>query len=110
MRWNYKLCSHASFISNLVQSNLPALSRLIKQIISHTVDYWCDLIGLWNCSMSFCPYSVKVKELLQQLGAMFFAIELDKEKRRTNLHRDGKLVPMLTEAGAISAKAVTNSA
>ncbi|CAN7031213.1 unnamed protein product [Brassica rapa subsp. trilocularis] len=29
---------------------------------------------------------------------------------RTNLYRDGMLVPMLTEAGAISAKAGTTSA
>ncbi|CAN7016744.1 unnamed protein product [Brassica oleracea var. botrytis] len=93
-------------------------------------------------SKSFCPYCVRVKELLQQLGAKFIAVELDKESDGsqvqsalaewtgqrtvpnvfiggkhiggcdsvTNLHRDGKLVPMLTEAGAIAATAGTTSA
>ncbi|KAL0741770.1 hypothetical protein Bca4012_083283 [Brassica carinata] len=93
-------------------------------------------------SKSYCPYCVRVKELLQQLGAKFVAIELDKESDGsqvqsalaewtgqrtvpnvfignnhiggcddvTKLHRDGKLVPMLTEAGAIAATTGATSA
>ncbi|KFK33116.1 hypothetical protein AALP_AA6G333100 [Arabis alpina] len=93
-------------------------------------------------SKSYCPYCVRVKELLQQLGATFKAIELDNESdgaavqsalgewtgqrtvpnvfiggkhiggcdATTNLHRDGKLVPLLTEAGAVAAKSGTTSA
>ncbi|KAG2307736.1 hypothetical protein Bca52824_027484 [Brassica carinata] len=102
-------------------------------------------------SKSYCPYCVRVKELLQQLGAKFVAIELDKDivhccfyntgdgsqvqsalaewtgQRTvpnvfignnhiggcddvTKLHRDGKLVPMLTEAGAIAATTGATSA
>ncbi|XP_010441172.1 PREDICTED: glutaredoxin-C2 [Camelina sativa] len=93
-------------------------------------------------SKTFCPYCVRVKELLQQLGAKFKAVELDTESdgsqiqsalgewtgQRTvpnvfiggnhiggcdatsNLHKDGKLVPLLTEAGAIAGKTATTSA
>ncbi|CAH8300484.1 unnamed protein product [Eruca vesicaria subsp. sativa] len=93
-------------------------------------------------SKSYCPFCVKVKELLQQLGAKFIAIELDKESDGsqvqsalaewtgqrtvpnvfigekhiggcdavTKLHSDGKLVPLLTEAGAIAAKTGSTSA
>ncbi|CAG7906803.1 unnamed protein product, partial [Brassica rapa] len=80
------------------------------------------------CSKSYCPYCVKVKDLLKKLGAKFIAVELDKESDGaqvqsalaewtgqrtvpnvfigekhiggcdsvTNLHRGGKLVPLLT--------------
>ncbi|KAL1214650.1 Glutaredoxin-C2 [Cardamine amara subsp. amara] len=93
-------------------------------------------------SKTFCPYCVRVKDLLQLLGAKFKAIELDTESdgskiqsalaewtgqrtvpnvfiggnhiggcdATTNLHRDGKLVPLLTEAGAIAAKIGATSA
>ncbi|ESQ46956.1 hypothetical protein EUTSA_v10027999mg [Eutrema salsugineum] len=86
-------------------------------------------------SKSYCPFCVKVKELLQKLGAKFIAVELDKESdggsiqaalgewtgQRTvpnvfiggkhiggcdatmGMHSSGKLVPLLTEAGAIAA-------
>ncbi|CAN8233158.1 unnamed protein product [Cochlearia groenlandica] len=86
-------------------------------------------------SKTYCPYCVKIKNLLQQLGANFKLIELDNESdgsqvqsalaewtgQRTvpnvfiggkhiggcdsamNLHSSGKLVPMLTEAGAVAA-------
>ncbi|KAH0929538.1 hypothetical protein HID58_015265 [Brassica napus] len=70
-------------------------------------------------SKSYCPYCVKVKDLLKKLGAKFIAVELDKESDGaqvqsalaewtgqrtvpnvfiavTNLHRGGKLVPLLT--------------
>ncbi|KAF3444631.1 hypothetical protein FNV43_RR14324 [Rhamnella rubrinervis] len=85
-------------------------------------------------SKSYCPFCVDVKQLLDQLGASYKAIELDKEsdgsdtqaalaewtKQRTvpnvfiggshiggcdttmALHKDGKLVPLLTEAGAVA--------
>ncbi|CAA7055264.1 unnamed protein product [Microthlaspi erraticum] len=90
-------------------------------------------------SKSFCPYCVRVKDLLKQLGAKFIAVELDKESdgskiqsalaewtgqrtvpnvfiggkhiggcdSTTNLHKNGKLVTLLTEAGAIAAIAAT---
>ncbi|KAJ0230918.1 Glutaredoxin-C2 [Hirschfeldia incana] len=93
-------------------------------------------------SKSFCPYCVRVKELLQQLGAKFVAVELDKESDGsqvqsalaewtgqrtvpnvfigdkhiggcddvTKLHKDGKLAPMLTAAGAIAATTGATSA
>ncbi|KAJ0260564.1 Glutaredoxin-C2 [Hirschfeldia incana] len=80
-------------------------------------------------SKSYCPYCVKVKDLLKKLGAKFIAVELDKESDGTqvqsalaewtgqrtvpnvfigekhiggsdsvtNLHKNGKLVPLLTQ-------------
>ncbi|KAJ6795695.1 putative glutaredoxin-C6 [Iris pallida] len=86
-------------------------------------------------SKSYCPYCVRVKQLLTQLGATFKAIELDAESdgsetqaalaqwtgQRTvpNVfiggnhiggcdsvvakHNGGKLVPLLTQAGALAA-------
>ncbi|XVF14075.1 hypothetical protein REPUB_Repub09cG0025600 [Reevesia pubescens] len=85
-------------------------------------------------SKSYCPYCVTVKQLLQQLGASFKAIELDNEgdgaeiqaalaewtgqrtvpnvfisgkhiggcDTTTAMHKDGKLIPLLTEAGAVA--------
>ncbi|KAL5725081.1 Glutaredoxin-C2 [Ranunculus cassubicifolius] len=85
-------------------------------------------------SKSYCPFCVKVKKLLSELGASFKAIELDQESDGvdiqsalqqltgqrtvpnvfisgkhiggcdtvTGLHKEGKLVPMLTEAGAVT--------
>uniref|UniRef100_A0A803RB32 Glutaredoxin n=1 Tax=Cannabis sativa TaxID=3483 RepID=A0A803RB32_CANSA len=81
-------------------------------------------------SKSYCPFCVTVKQLLTQLGATFKAIELDNESdgaqiqsalaewtgQRTvpnvfiggnhidtkALNKQGKLVPLLTEAGAIA--------
>ncbi|XVE84000.1 hypothetical protein DITRI_Ditri16bG0133700 [Diplodiscus trichospermus] len=85
-------------------------------------------------SKSYCPYCVDVKKLLQQAGASFKAIELDKESdgseiqaalaewtgqrtvpnvfiggkhiggcdNTTAMHQEGKLIPLLTEAGAIA--------
>ncbi|KAM7268196.1 hypothetical protein ACFE04_010362 [Oxalis oulophora] len=85
-------------------------------------------------SKSYCPYCTKVKNLLKEVGATFFAIELDVEsdggeiqaalgqwtgqKTVPNvfiggkhiggcdatiaLHKEGKLLPLLTEAGAIA--------
>ncbi|GAY46800.1 glutaredoxin-C6 [Citrus sinensis] len=85
-------------------------------------------------SKTFCPFCVSVKELFQQLGVTFKAIELNKESdgsdiqsalaewtgqktvpnvfiggkhiggcdSTTALHREGKLVPLLTEAGAVA--------
>ncbi|KAK9221436.1 hypothetical protein WN944_009862 [Citrus x changshan-huyou] len=85
-------------------------------------------------SKTFCSFCVSVKELFQQLGVTFKAIELDKESdgsdiqsalaewtgqktvpnvfiggkhiggcdSTTALHREGKLVPLLTEAGAVA--------
>ncbi|XP_039039495.1 glutaredoxin-like [Hibiscus syriacus] len=89
-------------------------------------------------SKSYCPFCVDVKKLLQQLGASFKAIELDKESdgseiqaalfewtgqrtvpnvfiagkhiggcdTTTAMHKAGKLVPLLTEAGAIAKSSV----
>nr|KJB33812.1 hypothetical protein B456_006G031800 [Gossypium raimondii] len=80
-------------------------------------------------SKSYCPFCVDVKQLLQQLGASFKAIELDKESDGSDiqaalaewtgqrtvpnvfiatmaLHKEGKLVPLLTEAGAITKSSV----
>ncbi|CAM8959250.1 unnamed protein product [Rhodiola kirilowii] len=88
-------------------------------------------------SKSYCPYCVRVKKLLAELGATFKAVELDNEsdgseiqaalaewtKQRTvpnvfiggkhiggcddtvGLNSQGKLVPLLTEAGAVAASA-----
>lgn len=88
-------------------------------------------------SKSYCPFCIRVKQLLTQLGATFKAIELDIEKdgsetqaalaewtgQRTvpnvfiggkhiggcddvmALHSGGKLVPLLTEAGALATAA-----
>ncbi|XP_022751884.1 glutaredoxin-like [Durio zibethinus] len=85
-------------------------------------------------SKTHCPFCVKVKQLLQQLGASFKAIELDNESdgveiqaalaqwtgqrtvpnvfiggkhiggcdATTAMHKDGKLIPLLTEAGAVA--------
>ncbi|KAL5797002.1 hypothetical protein ACOSQ2_001822 [Xanthoceras sorbifolium] len=85
-------------------------------------------------SKSYCPYCVSVKQLLQQIGATFKAIELDTESdgsqiqaalhewtgqktvpnvfiggkhiggcdTTTGMHKEGKLAPLLTEAGAIA--------
>ena len=40
----------------------------------------CILMGfIFFCSKSYCPYCVKVKDLLKKLGAKFIAVELDKE-------------------------------
>jgi thiol-disulfide isomerase/thioredoxin len=41
------------------------------------------LIGNFSgiCSKTYCPYCVRVKELLQQLGAKFKAVELDTESK-----------------------------
>ncbi|PPD88161.1 hypothetical protein GOBAR_DD14905 [Gossypium barbadense] len=88
--------------------------------------------------ISYCPFCVDVKQLLQQLGASFKAIELDRESDGSDiqaalaewtgqrtvpnvfiggkhiggcdstmaLHKEGKLVPLLTEAGAITKSSV----
>ncbi|XP_062226131.1 glutaredoxin-C6-like [Phragmites australis] len=88
-------------------------------------------------SKSYCPFCVRVKQLFQQLGATFKAIELDVEGDGSEiqaalkdwtgqntvpnvfingkhiggcddtmaLNNGGKLVPLLTEAGAISGSA-----
>ncbi|KAJ6751619.1 hypothetical protein OIU85_002085 [Salix viminalis] len=85
-------------------------------------------------SKTFCPYCTKVKQLLNQLGAKYIAVELDTEKdgneiqsallvwtgqrtvpnvfiggnhiggcdQTTGLHQEGKLVPLLTDAGAVA--------
>ena len=85
-------------------------------------------------SKSYCPFCVKVKQLLSQLGASYKAIELDTESdgseiqsalaewtgqrtvpnvfiggkhiggcdATTAMHQGGKLVPLLTEAGAVA--------
>ncbi|KAL3526404.1 hypothetical protein ACH5RR_011060 [Cinchona calisaya] len=85
-------------------------------------------------SKSYCPFCVNVKELLNQVGASFKAIELDTEAdgveiqaalaewtaqktvpnvfiggkhiggcdATTAMHQSGKLVPLLTEAGAVA--------
>eukprot|EP00475_Leptophrys_vorax_P012809 TRINITY_DN19187_c0_g1_i1.p2 TRINITY_DN19187_c0_g1~~TRINITY_DN19187_c0_g1_i1.p2 ORF type:complete len:103 (+),score=16.29 TRINITY_DN19187_c0_g1_i1:95-403(+) len=85
-------------------------------------------------SKSYCPYCIRVKQLLTKLKAVFKAIELDHDPegaamqaalaqmtgQRTvpnvfiaqqqiggcdnteSLHRQGKLVPLLEAAGAIS--------
>ncbi|KAL6518818.1 hypothetical protein OROHE_017571 [Orobanche hederae] len=85
-------------------------------------------------SKTYCPYCVTVKDLLTKLGATFKAIELNTESdgseiqaalgewtgqrtvpnvfiggkhiggSTTNLHNQGKLVPMLTEAKALATK------
>lgn len=38
---------------------------------------------LYFCSKSYCPYCVKVKDLLKKLGAKFIAVELDKESNNS---------------------------
>ena len=85
-------------------------------------------------SKTYCPYCVNVKDLLQQLGASFKAIELNTESdgadiqaalkeltgqqtvpnvfisgkhiggcdTTTAMHKEGKLIPLLTEAGALA--------
>ncbi|XP_010029144.2 glutaredoxin [Eucalyptus grandis] len=85
-------------------------------------------------SKTTCPYCVKVKELLSQLGVNFKAIELNQENdgseiqsalaewtgqktvpnvfiggnhiggcdATTAMHNEGKLVPLLTQAGALA--------
>ncbi|PHU23129.1 Glutaredoxin [Capsicum chinense] len=82
-------------------------------------------------SKTYCPFCVSAKDLLSTLGASFKAVELDSENeihaalaewtgQRTlpnvfisgkyiggcdstiTLHREGNLVPMLTEAGALA--------
>ncbi|KAJ4902672.1 glutaredoxin-like [Raphanus sativus] len=92
-------------------------------------------------SKSYCPYCVKVKDLLKKLGAKFIAVELDKESDGTqvqsalaewtgqrtvpnvfiggkhiggcdsvtNLHKNRKLVPLLTvlETGSTHSKPVS---
>ncbi|XP_039790503.1 glutaredoxin-C4, chloroplastic-like isoform X2 [Panicum virgatum] len=78
-------------------------------------------------SKTYCPFCTRVKQLLAQLGANYKAVELDVETlaewtgQRTvpnvfvkgeriggcdatmAMHNGGKLVPLLTEAGAVSA-------
>ena len=86
-------------------------------------------------SKTFCPYCIRVKELLSQLGATYKAVELDAESDGSeiqsalkewtgqqtvpnvfiggnhiggcdatmNLNNQGKLVPLLTQAGALKA-------
>ncbi|XP_041006674.1 glutaredoxin-like [Juglans microcarpa x Juglans regia] len=85
-------------------------------------------------SKTYCPYCVKVKQLLTQVGATFKAVELDSEidggeiqsalgewtgqttvpnvfiggnhiggcDTTSAMHKEGKLVPLLTEAGAVA--------
>ena len=85
-------------------------------------------------SKTYCPYCVNVKDLLQQLGASFKAIELNTESdgadiqaalkeltgqqtvpnvfiggkhiggcdTTTAMHKEGKLIPLLTEAGVLA--------
>ncbi|ONM16002.1 glutaredoxin homolog1 [Zea mays] len=55
-------------------------------------------------SKTSCPFCVRVKQLFEKLGASYKAIELDKENTMA-LNNDGKLVPLLTEAGAIAGSA-----
>ncbi|KAJ6314667.1 hypothetical protein OIU78_018195 [Salix suchowensis] len=93
-------------------------------------------------SKTFCPYCTKVKQLLNQLGAKYIAVELDTEKdgneiqsallewtgqrtvpnvfiggnhiggcdKTTGLHQEGKLVPLLTDAGAVAVTVAKASA
>ncbi|KAJ6423911.1 hypothetical protein OIU84_024813 [Salix udensis] len=93
-------------------------------------------------SKTFCPYCTKVKQLLNQLGAKYIAVELDTEKdgneiqsallvwtgqrtvpnvfiggnhiggcdNTTGLHQEGKLVPLLTDAGAVAVAVAKASA
>ncbi|KAF2545021.1 hypothetical protein F2Q70_00022178 [Brassica cretica] len=62
-----------------------------------------------------CPENVLLEVKLQAITLEDAMVDLIREweesgaENRTNLYRDGKLVPMLTEAGAISAKAGTTS-
>ncbi|KAG6500542.1 glutaredoxin-like [Zingiber officinale] len=88
-------------------------------------------------SKTHCPFCVKVKQLLDQLGAKYKAVELDVESDGPEIqaalaawtgqrtvpnvfiggkhiggcdtcvakHKEGKLVPLLVEAGVVSAPA-----
>ncbi|KAI5604760.1 hypothetical protein POPTR_001G347700v4 [Populus trichocarpa] len=85
-------------------------------------------------SKTSCPFCVKVKQLLNQLGAKYTTVELDTEKdggeiqsalhewtgqrtvpnvfiggnhiggcdKTTGMHQEGKLVPLLADAGAVA--------
>ncbi|KAJ6965737.1 glutaredoxin-like [Populus alba x Populus x berolinensis] len=93
-------------------------------------------------SKTHCPFCVKVKELLNQLGAKYTAVELDTEKdgsdiqsallewtgqrtvpnvfiggnhiggcdKTTGMHQEGKLVPLLADAGAVAPASASASA
>nr|AAL04507.1 glutaredoxin [Tilia platyphyllos] len=93
-------------------------------------------------SKSYCPFCVSVKQLLEQIGASFKAIELDNESdgseiqaalaewtgqrtvpnvfiggkhiggcdSTTAMHKNGKLIPLLTEAGAVATATATVTA
>ncbi|XAR51887.1 Thioredoxin-disulfide reductase [Bertholletia excelsa] len=90
-------------------------------------------------SKTTCPFCVRVKKLLTELGAAYKAIELDSESdgreiqaalaewtgqrtvpnvfiggnhiggcdTTTAMHKEGKLIPLLTEAGAVSKSSIT---
>jgi len=45
-------------------------------VLSYFLNVFLDFIG---CSKSYCPYCVRVKQLLTQLKASYKAIELDAE-------------------------------
>ncbi|ONK57357.1 uncharacterized protein A4U43_C10F19260 [Asparagus officinalis] len=50
---------------------------------------------------SYCLFSGQVKQLLSQLNASYKMMELDRESVIAK-HRQGKLVALLTEAGALA--------
>ncbi|CAK7328089.1 unnamed protein product [Dovyalis caffra] len=110
----------------VVSTNSVVVSDKAKELVSTN--------SVVVFSKTYCPFCVSVKQLLDQLGAKYKAVELDTEKdgadmqsalfewtgQRTvpnvfiggnhiggcdstkALHNEGKLVPLLTDAGAVA--------
>ncbi|KAG8384846.1 hypothetical protein BUALT_Bualt04G0160800 [Buddleja alternifolia] len=117
-----------------VKKLLKDLGASFKAIELDAENYVDLCFFLLRGSKSYCPFCVRVKKLLTDLGASFKAIELDAESDgseiqsalaqwtgqrtvpnvfiagkhiggcddTTALHNNGKLVPLLTEAGAVT--------
>lgn len=69
------------FVKALIVCMLPWKDITIIKHIIHEESLCFD--GFIFCSKSYCPYCVKVKDLLKKLGAKFIAVELDKESNNS---------------------------
>ncbi|CAH8304555.1 unnamed protein product [Eruca vesicaria subsp. sativa] len=77
--------------NRLNKEDMEVVMKKAKKIVSEVVVF----------SKTYCGYCQRVKQLLTQLGATFKVLELD-EMRVMDSNKQGKLLPILTEAGAIA--------